>query len=206
MEDVGISFVLVKSAVRNAFHYDILIRNGRLLHLVDFMKCCTLCGIGDLYHKCHTLAPRNSSSPGGSKRHRPSQVVAEEIAHAVGPGLAWRTSSLDTLFWRRRQWSPAQVHNSWVEFMASRDDSTIKGSKWKEKPPSTLNIGNASSSTSDVRSVSVDNTVSMATAVWPNNNPNESGGSRSLPPNYPLTRTIRPSVGSECFTPCAPTL
>lgn len=115
--------------------------------------------------------PSNSSTPGGSKRRRPSRVSMEEKLQILGRGVTWRTSSLDTLFRRRNQWSPAQVQGSWTELTNSRDDSTVKGNKWKEKPHSSINIAMASS------------------VEWPPSDPCESGGTRSLPSNYSMVRT-----------------
>lgn len=144
-----------------------------------------------------SLGSEYSSSSGGSKRSRPSQVSLEETVY---PGLGGRTSSLDTLFRRRRQWSPAHVHNSWIDFMATRDDATVKGSKWKEKPQSPVDLGTTSSSISDIRLTSAVPVGSTPTNVWTPTIPNESGGyrsSRSLPPTCQLPRANRPSVGRK---------
>ncbi|KAK4313728.1 hypothetical protein Pmani_014949 [Petrolisthes manimaculis] len=74
-----------------------------------------------------------SPTSGMLRQHRPTRVSCEERLPVNGEGMAFRSYSLDTLFRRRRQWSPALVHNSWVEFMAAQDDGTIRLQKWKEK-------------------------------------------------------------------------
>ncbi|XP_071522836.1 uncharacterized protein [Panulirus ornatus] len=119
-----------------------------------------------------------SPTSGGSKRQRPRHVSVEEKLHILGRGVTWRTSSLDTLFRRRHRWSPSKVQGSWTELTATVDDSTVKGNKWKEKPRSSINVTVASS------------------IEWPPGDPCESGGTRSLPSNYSMVWTSRPSLTS----------
>lgn len=71
--------------------------------------------------------------PGGSKRRRPNRVSREEIMDIAGSGLTWRTSSLDTLFRRGRQWSPTNTQGSWSDLRTAEKTDTIRGNKWKEK-------------------------------------------------------------------------
>lgn len=51
----------------------------------------------------------------------------------AGTGLTWRTSSLDTLFRRGRQWSPTNTQGSWSDLRTVEKTDTIRGNKWKEK-------------------------------------------------------------------------
>ncbi|XP_053630538.2 ankyrin repeat domain-containing protein 42-like [Cherax quadricarinatus] len=116
-----------------------------------------------------------SPTSGGSKRRRPSQVSVEETMHILGQGLTKRTPSLDNLFHRRHQWSPSQVRGSLSNLTSVRDDGTVKGNKWKEKPRSSLNV------------------TAVLSNEWPNCHLIESGSSKSLPTNYPLPRISRSS-------------
>ncbi|XP_047483695.1 uncharacterized protein LOC125035380 isoform X1 [Penaeus chinensis] len=70
---------------------------------------------------------------GGSKRRRPNRVSREEIMDIAGTGMTGRTSSLDTLFRRGRQWSPINTQGSWSDLRATEKTDTIRGNKWKEK-------------------------------------------------------------------------
>ncbi|KAG7176681.1 Ankyrin-1-like 6 [Homarus americanus] len=62
------------------------------------------------------------------------------------PTSAWRTPSLDTLFRKRHRWSPTQAQASLSDLSSARDDSTVKGNKWKEKPRSSVNVTSLTSS------------------------------------------------------------
>lgn len=122
------------------------------------------------------------------RQHRPTRVSCEERLPVNGEGMTFRTYSLDTLFRRRQQWSPAQVHNSWVEFMAAQDDGTIKLQKWKEK----INTNGAVSkaSLSDLRPPSP--TTSPQRSYYPDTPTN-----RSLPACYAINRMSRHSKKSS---------